>query len=80
MPSGFYLDGRPLNAKVDGHLESGSYCSVSDIKMSNSMEIRTLGSIAPGQIHNGTRTCHYIQGNCVMNRGNTLTSRSSETE
>ena len=47
------LYGRPFNAKVDGHLESGSYCQVSDTMASNAMDARTLGSIALGQIHNG---------------------------
>ena len=28
--------------------------------MSNSIEARTLGSIALGQIHNGTRTCRFL--------------------
>ena len=54
------LHGRPFNAKIDGHLEFGSYCQVSDTKMSNSMEARTLGSIALGQIHNGTGTCRFL--------------------
>ena len=54
------LHGRPFNAKIDGHIEFGSYCQVSDAKMSNSMEARTLGSIALGQIHNGTGTCKFL--------------------
>ena len=40
------LHGRPFNAKIDDHLEFGTYCQFSDTKMCNSMEARTLGSIA----------------------------------
>ena len=54
------LHGRPFNAKIDGHIVFGSYCQVSDTKMSNSMEARTLGSIALGQIHHGTGTCKFL--------------------
>ena len=54
------LHGRPFDAEIDGHLEFGSYCQVSDTKMSNSMKARNLGSIALGQIHNGTGTCKLL--------------------
>ena len=51
--------GRPFNAKIDGQLEFGSYCQVSNSKMSNSMDARTIGAIAIGQLHNGAGICRF---------------------
>ena len=54
------LHGSLFNAKFNGHLKFGSYCQVSDTKTFNSLEASTLGSIAPGQIQNGTGTFRVL--------------------